>query len=113
MERIVHILIREEWVEAQKKLGEYSPESLLEEGFIHCSRPQQVLKVANRYFTGTSDLALLWIDVHKLRAVLLWELSDGDVFPHLYGPLNLEAIIAVVDFTPDLDGVFRNVPEPE
>jgi uncharacterized protein (DUF952 family) len=112
MDRIVHICLRKEWAESLK-LGEYSAGSLALEGFIHCSRPEQVLRVANHYFPGTVDLVLLWIEVNKLKVELRWEPSDGEVFPHLYGPLNLEAVVAVVGFPPDPDGTFRVLPEPD
>jgi len=106
---IVHICRKEEWKSAQQ-VGVYEAESLHLEGFIHCSRHEQVLKVANAYFQGNDDLVLLCIDQVKLTGELLWEDSDGDVFPHLYGSLNLDAVIAVVDFPPESDGVFRTLP---
>jgi uncharacterized protein (DUF952 family) len=112
MDQIVHICERNEWVESLK-LGEYSAGSLAVEGFIHCSQPEQVLKVANHYFPGRVDLVLLWIEVHKLKAEVRWEQSDGEVFPHLYGPVNLGAVVSVVDFPPGPDGIFRILPEPE
>jgi uncharacterized protein (DUF952 family) len=110
MDMIVHICKMENW-DAAWDLGEYWAESLKVEGFIHCSRPGQVLKVANTYYPEGEDLGLLWIDLQRLTAELKWEDSDGDVFPHLYGPLNLDAVAAFVDFPHDSDGVFRTVPK--
>ena len=109
---IVHICRWDEWVVA-KGVGLYSVESLEREGFIHCSRPEQVLKVATLFYHKMEDLVLLWIDPVLLNAELRWELSDGEMFPHLYGPLNLEAVISAIDFPPDQDGVFRYLPYPE
>ena len=81
------------------------------EGFIHLSRPDQILKVANAFYRGLTDAILLWIDPARLNAELRWETVDADVFPHLYGPLNLEAVVAVSDLQPDSAGVFRgNIP---
>jgi len=110
MEMIVHICKRGEW-ESARNLGEYRTDSLVDEGFIHCSRPEQVLKVANAYYPGVDELVTLWIDPQKLTAELRWEDSDGDVFPHLYGPLTLDAVVAILDFPHDSDGVFRTVPK--
>ena len=111
MDQIVHICSLEVWQTAQAA-GEYRADSLEAEGFIHCSRPEQVLEVANRYYGGQNSLLLLWIDPSKLTAELRWEPSDGDIYPHLYGPLNLAAIIQVSAFPPDTEGVFRSLPEP-
>ena len=111
MDTILHICQKEAW-ELARQLGVYQAESLKLEGFIHCSRPEQVLKVASTYFLGVNDLVLLWIDPGKLTGELRWEDSEGDVFPHIYGSLNLDAVIAVVDFPPDADGFFRTLPQP-
>ena len=111
MDQIVHICSLEVWQTAQAA-GEYRADSLEAEGFIHCSRPEQALKVANRYYGGQNGLLLLWIDPSKLTAELRWEPSEGDIYPHLYGPLNLAAIIQVSAFPSDTEGVFRSLPEP-
>jgi len=108
MESIVHICKRSEW-EAAQRAGQYEAGSLLTEGFIHCSRPHQVIEVANRYFLGTQNLILLWIDPLKLSSELRWEASDGDVYPHLYGPLNLDAVTAVLNFASGSDGKFGDL----
>jgi uncharacterized protein (DUF952 family) len=106
MEHIVHICRLEDWQVAQNE-GEYRADSLETEGFIHCSKPTQVIRVANHYFSDAQDLLLLWIDSTKLQAELRWEASGGELYPHIYGALNLEAILAAKRFDPDPDGVFR------
>jgi uncharacterized protein (DUF952 family) len=112
LDKILHICTQSEWQTAQTT-SEYRAESLATAGFIHCSRPEQILKVANQYYPGVSNLVLLWINIDKLNADLRWEESDGDVFPHLYGPLNLDAVIVVLPFPPDKAGVFQTFPELE
>ncbi|MEN8173882.1 MAG: DUF952 domain-containing protein [Chloroflexota bacterium] len=110
MEKIVHICGCPDWLSAQAN-GAYRAASLDTEGFIHCSRPDQALKVVNMFYQDAPNLCLLWIEPEKLNAELRWEAADGDQFPHLYGVLNLDAVIAVSDFTPDADGVYRTLPE--
>ena len=88
---IVHICDTLAWDEA-KRAGEYRPPSLDAEGFIHSSLPEQVLGVANRFYAGQKDLLLLWIDPQRLRASIHYEPADGELFPHIYGPLNLDAV---------------------
>jgi uncharacterized protein (DUF952 family) len=108
---IVHVCKRADW-DAARTRGEYRADSLEKEGFIHCSRPNQVLAVANRYFQGVSDLVLLWIKPKSVRVELRWEAVGDDVYPHIYGPLNLDAVTAVRNLDSDSDGVFRKLLAP-
>ena len=102
---ILHITTRAAWNAAQQG-GEYRGDTLDTEGFIHCSTPQQVVRTANRFFRGQPDLVLLVIDPAKLHADLRYEAADGDLFPHIYGPLNSDAVIDVLLFPPQVDGTF-------
>jgi len=120
MAMIVHICKRQDWDAAQEN-GFYTPDSLSECGFIHCSRPEQVVSVANEFYSKQSGLVLLWIDPGNVKAKIRWEAAVGlplagnqprtDVFPHIYGTLNLDAVTSVSGFSPDSDGVFRSLPE--
>ena len=111
MEPIAHICAKKEWIEA-REIGIYKAANQDLDGFIHCSKVSQILTVANKYYSNTHDLVLLWIEPDHLDAELRWEESDDDVFPHLYGLLNLDALIGVSDFQPGPDGIFREVTPP-
>ena len=113
---IYHIVNRDAWSEAMRR-GSYSPPSLADEGFIHCSTRSQILSVANDFYGGQADLLLLSIDESRLKAELRWEApahpqpkspaataSEG-MFPHLYGDLNLGAVVGVFDLA-KADGGF-------
>lgn len=104
---ILHIAHRTDW-EAALAAGEYRLDTLDSEGFIHCSTPQQVLGPANEFYRGQSGLVLLVIDPHRLTARLVFEdcYETGTAFPHIYGPLNLDAVSKVVPFPPRPDGTF-------
>jgi uncharacterized protein (DUF952 family) len=106
---ILHICNRQDWERAQNE-GEYRPASLETEGFIHASRPEQIPGVANRFYHGLPDLLLLVIDPSHLRAEIRWETVDGDVYPHIFGPINLDAIAVTLDYRPDADGIYRKLP---
>jgi uncharacterized protein (DUF952 family) len=90
--------------------------SLGTEGFIHCSTENQVLHVANAFYCGRNDLVLLKLDEAKLKPELKWEppaglpalgISESDLFPHIFGPINLTAVASVLDFVPDsVSGTF-------
>jgi len=106
---ILHICTRQDLEKAQAE-GEYRPASLDAEGFIHASRPEQIMGVANRFYRGNAELLLLVLDLHHLHAEVRWETADGEVYPHVYGPINLEAITAVLPLSGDEDGEFRQMP---
>lgn len=106
MNLIFHIARREQWARA-KRVGLYTGDTLGTEGFIHSSAPQQVLKVANRIFRGRKGLVLLCIDPAKVRPEIRHEAAqDGDEYPHIYGPLNVDAVVKVLKFEPEEDGTF-------
>ncbi len=115
---ILHIIPREQWANLQGQ-PEYEGDTLKSEGFIHFSTPLQVVIVANARFKGHTGLQLLVVDPSKLNAELKYEPPyetnpDGAIaaqtrdqlFPHLFGPLNLDAVIRAVDFEPGEDGFF-------
>jgi uncharacterized protein (DUF952 family) len=94
---IYHVTTANDWNAAKVK-GYYEHLSLKNEGFIHCSQDHQVAGVLERYFAGKSDLVKLIIDTKKLssRFVFDWSPSSQDTFPHVYGPINVDAVIDVV-----------------
>lgn len=104
---LLHITTRTAWAAAQTQ-GYYHAPSLDTEGFIHCSRPEQVLLPANAMFRGQTDLVLLCLDPTRLQAPVVDEdcYASGQTFPHLYGRLNLDAVTRVVDFPPGPNGEF-------
>lgn len=107
MNKIWHITTRQQWEQA--KLAQiYRSDSLDSEGFIHCSTPQQVVNVANTLFTGQQGLVLLGIDSRRVQADIRYEEVEGvGCFPHIYGALNTEAVVEVLDFEPGVNGQFE------
>ena len=111
MNLILHITTAAEWQAAQAA-GSYQADSLASEGFIHCSMAQQVVATANAIFPGRAGLLLLAIDAARRTAPLRYEdcYETGQQFPHIYGPLNLDAVVAVHDFPPTPAGSFNLPP---
>lgn len=97
MALIYHVTTKDDW-EAAKKKGFYTAVSLETEGFIHTSEAGQVKGVLQRYYRGKINLIKLVIDTQKLTSELKYELapSVNEYFPHIYGPINLDAVIEVV-----------------
>ena len=112
MSRIYHIATRSDWARAQRD-GEYTTstigKSLADEGFIHASQATQVADVANMFYRGVpGELVLLVIDPEGVRAPIRYEQVPGaeDPFPHIYGPLNPDAVVEARPFSPSPDGTF-------
>ncbi len=107
MSKIFHISEPQRWQEAQSS-GRYQPEQFAVEGFIHCSTPEQVVQVANARFRGRTDLLLLTIDTDKVGPEIRYENLEGgsQLFPHIYGELNLDAVTEISNFIPGSDGYF-------
>ena len=112
MASILHLIDRASWDEAQSR-GEHRPESLASEGFIHCSRDEeQMLRVARRLYPGREDMLVLELDTGRLEAPIKREPSrSGEIYPHIYGPLNLEAVEKVWRLEPDTDEGYSLEPE--
>jgi len=109
---IYHITSRQAWNEARQR-GDYRAGSLETEGFIHCSTSAQVLPVAEKFYRGQSGLLLLKIDPARLTSELRWEppsggappgVAEGDLFPHVYGPIDLGAIVNAYELESNPDG---------
>ena len=107
MATILHITKRQAWDKA-REAGSYTAGSLETQGFIHCSTSGQVVGVASFLFRGQPDLVLLCIDEVKVGSDVRYENLDGGqkLFPHVYGPINLDSIVDVLDFPPQADGTF-------
>src|SRR5215216_4295957 len=113
---IYHISSRQAWQEARER-GDYRADSLESEGFIHCSTETQILPVAEKFYKGQSGLLLLKIDPAQLSSELRWEppsggspppgVPAGASFPHVYGPINLDAVVKIYDFESDSDGSYK------
>jgi len=111
---IFHITTYKEWEKAQAD-GEYSAASLNSDGFIHCSTSKQTEDTANIFYKGQNGLVLLCIDEDKLKSELKFENPSksgqhkpdvGNLFPHIYGPINISAVKKAVDFSTNENGFF-------
>ena len=126
MTLIFHILPRDAALRA-RETGEYRAESLASEGFIHFSGSHQLLGVANRFYVGQHGLVILAVDPSRLMAELKFEAPvhpvaaqsknedfageerltyNTETFPHLYGPLNFDAVVAMYDLELNSSGQF-------
>jgi len=96
-EFIYHVTSSKEWEEAQvKKI--YLPKDFVTDGFIHCSIERQLEGVLERFYKGHTGLVKLKIEKAKVQRPVLFELAEdlNELFPHIYGPLNLDSVVEVI-----------------
>jgi uncharacterized protein (DUF952 family) len=116
MTLIYHITTRSAELQARQS-GEYRAESLASDGFIHCSQVFQILGVANAFYAGQNDLVILVIDPLRLKSQTKFEApvhprqsasapASDNLFPHVYGPINFNAVDKVVDLPMNAHGGF-------
>ena len=114
---IYHLAFLADW-DAGLERGEYSAPSLSEEGFIHASGDEaQMLRVAARLFAGRGDLLVLDVDPDRLSAnspVIREPARSGEMYPHIYGTINPEAVTQVRRLVPCAGdpGLFTLAPHP-
>ena len=110
---VYKITARAAW-DAAHRIGRFEGAAIdLVDGYIHLSTAGQAAETARRHFSGQSDLVLLRIDSRRLGAALRWEPSrGGELFPHLYSPLDCALVEAVTAIALAPDGTPRLAPLP-
>jgi uncharacterized protein (DUF952 family) len=109
MTQLLHITDPETWRQS-RAAGEYAMSTrgvtLADQGFIHCSLPHQVGRIADLVYPDTSDLVILVIDTDRVTAPVRYEAAGpgGEAFPHIYGPLNASAVTETVLVSRDATG---------
>ncbi|MFI0417412.1 DUF952 domain-containing protein [Spongiactinospora sp. 9N601] len=118
MRLIYHIASRPEW-ERALGTGEYTVSTLglspAEVGFVHASTARQVAGVADAFYGGADDLVLLVIDEDQVGPQVRYESVPDrpDRFPHIYGPLNTDAVVRALPYAKGPDGRFPPPPATE
>jgi uncharacterized protein (DUF952 family) len=102
---IYHIVCASDW--NANDPAPYRAASLALEGFIHCSYAHQVARVANHYFAAATDLLVLAMDADQVYEMLRHEDNGlGECFPHIYGPVDRDAIASVRELHRDAQGMW-------
>lgn len=106
--RIFKILPRAEWAAAEAA-GRFEGSAVdHQDGYIHFSTADQARETARRHFRGLADLVVLEVEGDDLGPALKWEPSrGGELFPHLYAPLDVERVRTVRDAPLDAEGTPR------
>ncbi|MEP7215281.1 MAG: DUF952 domain-containing protein [Anaerolineaceae bacterium] len=108
MAEIYHMVTAAHW-EAARRGSMLEPDSLATEGFIHCTAGERnLLEVAETHYRDEpGEWLVLVLDPLKIGAEVSWEVQpNGLAYPHVYGPLNLDAVTEVRPFPRDSAGRF-------
>ena len=109
--RIYKICPASAWREAERQGVYRGSADDARDGFIHFSARSQVAETAGKHFAGQTGLLLIAVDADALGAALRWERSRNDeLFPHLYGELDLGAVTGIYDMPARSDGT-HVIPE--
>ena len=115
---IYHLALAADWANARDGDGQYRISTIgrtLEDvGFIHCSFARQVRGVADAFYRDRTDVVLLTIDRSKVRAQVREDhvALANDAFPHIYGPLDVDAVVAVEPLARRPDGTLALPARP-
>lgn len=95
---IYHIVPSDVWAAFDTDL--YRPQTLDTEGFIHASFREQIDGVIARYYADAGSLVVLGIETDRLMSRVVNEPSTGsEIYPHIYGPVNRDAIVSIAERT--------------
>jgi uncharacterized protein (DUF952 family) len=101
------------WREAERQGVFRGSAADMSDGFIHFSTAAQVTETARKHFVGQTGLFLIAVDADALGNALRWERSrHEELFPHLYGELDLGAVTGVLSLRARSDG-YHDIPELE
>ncbi len=103
---VLKVLTIADWARFQAEAVYAGSPADLADGFIHFSTSAQIAATLAKHYAGQTDLVLLAVDVRQEQETLRWEPArSGDLFPHLYAPLQIDAVVAAGAITLDSHGV--------
>ena len=105
LEFIFKIIDKEEWQEA-KKIGTYKGSKKdIADGYIHFSEEDQVKETLKKHYPKVENLVLLKVNAFNLEHLLWEQASNGDMYPHLYSPLDIKNVVDEFELTLDDSGI--------
>lgn len=108
---IYHLARAEQWRAAERAGVYHGTDEDTADGFLHFSTAAQVVESARKHRAGERDIILLTVAADDLGTALRWEPArGGDLFPHLYGPLAIDAVRAAASLPLGPDGLHRFPP---
>ena len=110
LEFIFKIIDKEEWKKA-KQTGAYNgSDNDKKDGYIHFSEEDQVPETLKKHYSNKENLILLRVNAFELEHLLWEQASNGDMYPHLYAPLNINSVVGEYELSLKDDGTHK-LPE--
>ena len=110
LEFIFKIIEKEEWQKA-KQCGSYGGSNKdIKDGYIHFSEEDQVPETLKKHYQNQENLVLLKVNAFKLENLLWEQTSNGDMYPHLYSPLDINNVVGEFELSLNEDGI-HELPE--
>lgn len=106
MDPYIYLLSSEAEYQQGLATGEIVRDSLQTEGFIHASPKSQLNRVANKFYKDTEQPLILELDKKLITSEIKWEPATGGLYPHIYGPININSVHKVVPISLDESGDF-------
>ena len=106
-DKCIYLLSSRQDYEHALSKGSLWRESLDSEGFIHASPKDQLTRVANKYYKATRSPLILVLTTENINVEVKWEPAAGSLYPHIYGPLNMNAVVEVVPIALNKNGDFN------
>lgn len=103
----IYVLISGEDYKKAFANGVYAPASLQTEHFVHASPFNQLTRVANKRYKDVADVRLLVVALAKINPPVKWEPATGGLYPHIYGPVNMDAVVRDYAVPRQPDGSFE------
>jgi uncharacterized protein (DUF952 family) len=102
----IYLLMAPADFDTARAAGTWDPPSRAKEGFIHASPADQLTRVANKHYGRLDEVLVATLVPEKVRAEIVWEPASNGLYPHVYGPLNMDAVDRTARFRKGPDGRF-------
>jgi uncharacterized protein (DUF952 family) len=103
----IYLLSSQAEYQQAKLTGVLKRDSLQSEGFIHAAPQSQLNRLANKYHKNTEQPLILRVDKKLIVAEVKWEPATGGLYPHIYGTMNMDAVVDVKAIAVNSEGVFE------
>jgi len=103
---LIYLLMSPANYKAAMSVGQWAPASMASEGFIHASPADQLTRVANKHYREHPELMVVTLATDRIRSEVRWEPATGGLYPHIYGPLNMDAVDSVQQVSRQPDGSY-------
>ena len=110
LEFIFKVINKEDWQKAKQSGTYVGSDKDKKDGYIHLSEDDQVLETLKKHYSNKENLVLLKVNAFKLEHLLWEQASNGDMYPHLYSPLDVNTVVDECELSLNEDGT-HELPE--